>query len=139
MTRMSKDVNAEIRDTVILRVSSTVAKLIEIIIIVLADAACKLLDGPLSQINGVLHWARIHLATSHIRFHLVNSSCLYCTLFTTLHILHMYPCITTGWYLIPFFNYVSQITLWDILFSPCPCFLATPMCYIPFERVFDVD
>ena len=24
-------------------------------------------------------------------------------------------------------------------FSSCPCILATPMCYIPFDRVFDVD
>ena len=38
-------------------------------------------------------------------------------------------------------NYVSQITLWDsyIVFYRVLVFLATHMCYIPFERVFDVD
>ena len=35
--------------------------------------------------------------------------------------------------------YVSQFTVETYCFSPCPCFLATPMCYIPFERVFDLD
>ena len=36
------------------------------------------------------------------------------------------------------YHYVSQFTV-ETLFSQCPCFLATSMCYIPFEKAFDVD
>ena len=36
-------------------------------------------------------------------------------------------------------SYVSQITVRYIVFHRVLVFLATPMCYIPFERVFDVD
>ena len=36
---------------------------------------------------------------------------MYWVLFATLHILHIYPCITTGWYLIP----LSNLLLWMLI------------------------